>query len=166
MSEKRAPPPLPRTCDTLPRPRRLFQIKIAHAVTGMGTCDMMLMPEDESSTREGEDGSVFRTRKYRIVGGYGLKTQIKNVEKTPFHEEIGRKFYAAIDQAWKDDVANPGQGVVDFHQVADIQLGESDMNTIQDAGYTAKGTHQTAEKQAEEAAKAAVQKAAKRRSKG
>ena len=40
------------------------------------------------------------------------------------------------------------------------------MNTIQDAGYTAKGTHQTAEKQAEEAAKAAVQKAAKRRSKG
>ena len=50
--------------------------------------------------------------------------------------------------------------------MADIQLGESDMNTIQDAGYTAKGAHQPAEKQAEEAAKAAVQKAAKRRSKG
>ena len=118
----------------------------------MGTCDMMLMPEDESSTREGEDGSVFRTRKYRIVGGYGLKTQIKNVEKTPFHEEIGRKFYAAIDQAWKDDVANPGQGVVDFHEVANTQLDESDTSTLQNAGYTAKGVHQTGEKQLADAA--------------
>ena len=130
----------------------------------MGTNDLMLLPEDRSSTEKGPDGSIFRRRKYVIVGGYGLKTQVKDVEKTPVHVENGRKLMKALNRAWDDDVANPGEGILDFHQIARIDLDEADAATIQETGYSAKGIHQSSSKQRVEAATAGAKEAERRAS--